>query len=591
MRQSSGGPGISRTPSLLVALLSAVAVGCGGSETPATGGGGIEPGPGGGEGGGGSALVGVPAVLMTSARLTMQERLTVEAFEAELASDADLIGAAEGLALSDAGRAEDDAGAEVLWGEGITASGDVQAAVRWCDGEGCVVARQSRDGDGWTWAVVGGGAESARPLGAPLLTKTLEGHDLSGKTTLSAGLSDRATRTASLTLDPADLPDLDFGTRTFLALNTFGPLFDTTTAPVTDVATAHGGFDAVETIDYAREADVVDAFVRLDATDAMVWLTQGVIEETKDGFKESRTVGFTVNRGGYGETLMSRDAIATAATDNVGGGPGLIFLAASYSESDGSESQPDPGSVWSKLVGTWPPGEYGGRILVGVEGSADVKQILEASAAFFDAFLSGAFTLQESLEAGTARFGFTDARLVTNRNDTDRTWLRSFDDHWADAPMSAPSSTRLTAYITGAQLCGEPGTGDLVPPDPPLPDASPFADVTFDGAAFEGENIVEMTGVSVSIHMRGVMTGWDIDDRILLEVWGDLSDNYNDFHAFAEGRIREIVEDEESGEIRVLFDGDVHAAPFVDVLGRECLLGTPFLSTKTSEKANLVLKP
>lgn len=530
--------------------------GCGGDE----GGGDGSGGSGGGAGGAGGT-VSVPEAV-----LTVQERLEIADFEAEAAADADLAAAAADLTIVHAGVVEDSDGKTVTWGEGPDASGTIKTAVRACEGDSCSVAVQTRSQDALSWS-----AGSPMSLGRPVLLKELEGHELANKTTLSAGID---TYEAAIELDKAALPGIDFNSRRFVAFNTFGDVFGTRLSQVTGAAKAHGGYDEVVEIQYVREDEIAAALRDLDYLDTVVWLAQGVREEVKSGGREYRTVGLTVNRGGYGETMMTRDDLSEIWDENVAGGPGLIVLAASNSYSDGTTPQPDNGSVWHRLSGT-------ARILVGVQGHADVAQILTGTAAFVDAFLSGDKTLQESLDAGNEALEGSDARFITNAQDTSQRHLESYDALWDQAPF-APSATKINVPIYALPLCdGSMGDEGF---------ATAWAEITFGGAYFEGRRAPDQLPY-VDTNIRGIVTGFDVGDHVYIEAYGGMDkEQYQDFHVFGEGTIKE-VETTDEGVYIMRFDGPAHAAPYTNDQGQTCILNNPVLQTTTSQLATLELTP
>ncbi|MEC9073322.1 MAG: hypothetical protein VX938_13110, partial [Myxococcota bacterium] len=335
----------------------------------------------------------------------------------------------------------------------------------------------------------------------------------------------------------------------------------------------------VQEISYAREADVIRELESMDGLDALVWLSQGVREEVKSGWQQSRTVGLTVNRGAFGQTLFSRDDLSAAGEYNVSAGPGVIFLAASQSHSDGTDGQPDAGSLWGRL-------DDGDRLVVGLSGDADVKEVLESAVAFFDVLLDGTSTLADALEAGTAALG-SGATLVSNAYEPSSvTWLEGYDQIW-DTVGFTPSNVQAVIPITATPYCGAPGATKTAGDEG---HTQPFADVVFDGPFFEGNRVTELTGLSVDVTIRGVVTGFNEGDRVLVEVFGNFDDDYRGYHAFGEGTIREVELDDE-GVYTVHFNGAAHTSPYDNSLGEECVLNNPQISTTTSVRAKLVMTP
>lgn len=540
----------------LVAVALVVTAGCGGE------------GDGGPDGGGG----GPPA---SSATITKQQRISLDEFAALVAEDAELGALSDTLTLESAGVVEDSDAVTVVWAEGADASGATRSAVRVCTADKCTSAIQTLSGGQATWARADQSGATPVAVGRPPLLKDLVGQDLSGLTTISGALTQ-----SWVILDKDALPVVDFATRRFVALNTFGALQSTRTSAVTTSVKASGLFDEVATIDYAREDDVAEALGALDGLDAVLWLTQSVRQEKKDGWRESATVGLTVNRGGYGETMMDRDALAAARSENVGAGPGLIFLAASNSYGDGSASQPGSGTVWSKL-------DYDDRILIGVEGPVSVDQVLSAATTFFSRFLSGGATVTEAITAANGALP-EGSRLVANAPSASRRWTPTGAAVLATLPF-APSKTQLITPITAVPRCAPPGQ----PKQDALnaPDASAFADVTFDGLHFSGRNLTALSTYTIDTNYQGIVTGFAKGDRVLFEVWGTFNPQFQNFHAFGEGVIVETEADADDGTWHVRFRGLVHAAPYTNAAGEECVMNSPQLQTKTSGLSEFVFTP
>ncbi len=531
-----------------------------------------------GDDGGGSGDGGSAPTPSSTDKLTVQESIDLEEFEALLGENADLAALAEGLTVESAGILEDTSGKRLTWGEAVTVTGGRRTLIQACDGD-CISVVQSISGVAASWEDANGASVTPWVVGKPVLLKDLIGHDLKNGSTLTqmGGLS---TAMGGLQLDSADPPVTDFKTRRFVALNTFGDVFGLSMSSITDAVKSHGGFDEIVEIPYAREESVTIALEELDAHDAMVWLAQGVREERKANWTQSRTVGLTVNRGAYGEAMMSRDALAEAGDFNVSGGPGLVFLAASQSYSDGSEGQPDEGSIWTRL-------QDGDRIVVGVEGHADVDRILLAAKAFFDIYMAGNTSLADALTAGTNQLEGTGARLVSSATDESVTWLRRFDDIW-DALGFEAKSGQLIVPITAIPYCGQPG-GQRSPKLESY--TQPFInEITFDGAYLEGTRQVEFSEYTVDVTMRAMLTGVEKNDRIYVEVFGDFDKEYREYHAWCEGVIRDTNLLENGGK-ELQFNGPCHTIEYTDDLGQVCVLNNPQMSTTTSVMATLELVP
>lgn len=559
--------GVRRALTGALLALSAIALAaCGGGDTGGTGdtGGGTD-GP-------------VADVSVPDEKVTVQQSIELDAFAA--IDNADLQAISSEFVFESAGMLEDTGGRTLYWAEGTDFAGARGSVLQYCDGATCTAARQRIDDSGVvSWTDAGGASLTVQTVGQPILLKNLTTLELDSQTEVATG----GLSTMPLaTLDPNALPSYDYGTRRFIALNTFGDLFGTTLEAVTDAVAAHGGYDEIEEWQYAREEDVHEVFEQLHHNDAVVWLTQGVRQQVKDEWREARTVGLTVNRGGFGDATMDRNAIEDAVAFNVAAGPGVVFLAASNSYSDGTEGQPDSGSIWQKL-------QDPDRIVVGIEGEADVARIIASAAAFFDSFFGGEATLAEALVAGTAALQGTGASLQVNQLevDQDRMWLRTYNTVFEQLGF-IPSSAQIRIPIVATPNCGPPGG----PKTLGLEDhTQPFADITFDGAAFSGHREYSGAGLEVAVDIIGVVSGLTPGNRVLIEVWGDVDEQYRGFHAFGEGIIQDVLTDDETGVVEVKFDGRAFATTYTNDLGEECSLKDPRLQTTASEKATIVLTP
>ena len=525
------------------------------------------------------------ALDLPSAVIVTQESITIEAFEGEAASDASLAAVASGLTLRTAGTTSDSAGATVIWAEGEDASGAIKTAVRHCLEADCVHAVQTATQTGLNWQASDGGTLSPRPLGRPVLSKNLTGQTLDGQTVIAAqGLS-------STNIDfvaPDAVPSYDYATREFVALNTFGDAFGTTLGTLTAAAQRSGSFDTVTELQYVREDTLQETFEGLDGMDAVVWLTQGVRQLTQgnqDEWRASRTVGYTTNRGGFGDQTLDRDAVKNLLNFNLAGGPGLVVIAGSASYSDGSDDQPDSGSAWQKLNDR-------DRVVIGVKGLAGAEAILEATEAFLDAYLSGEVSLEDALQLGSLPLAESGASLESNQFDIDltKTWTPSASSVWSSVPFY-PNAAQIRIPIAAIPFCVAPDAPAGTARQPRDEDqAQPFTEITFDGASFSGASETALTGVTVAVNVQGTVTGFEPGDRVFLEVWGDFDDSFRDFHGFGEGTIQEVSTDD-NGVITVGFNGTAFATPYTNDLGESCVLNGPKIQTTTSGLAAFVLTP
>lgn len=503
------------------------------------------------------------------ALVTVQERIPVADFEAEAQADAALMAVSAFTVAEVAGRVEDSAGVVVTWAEG-----EGKVAVRRCEEGVCAYAVVTRDADGVRWTDTQGVAVAPLTVGRPSLAKDLQGFALDGDTVVVTP----AALTSQIQLQKDDLPTLDFSKRTLVALNTFGPAFGTTLDYVT--AGAGAAFDEVVAIDYAREEDVYAQLRERDALDVVVWLTQGVRLETQGEGRAHQTVGFTVNRGVFGDLTFDRDAVAAPLAVNVGGGPGLLFLAAGDSYGDGSADQIAKGSVWEALDGL-------GSVVVGIEGHADVADVLRAAAAFLDTWLDGVTPLSDALAAGDAALAKSGARLRSNQLDESVTWTLPDAELAATLPLTTYSQARFVAPFTATPYCAPPG-------EDKQPEATTvtygWADVTIDGAYFEGHRALNSSDLTVDTTVRGVFTGFSVGDRVQLEAIGDFDKFFRDFHGFGEAVI-ESVETDDEGKVTIAFRGIAHTAEYSDGDGNECVLNHPRIATTTSGPGKLELTP
>ena len=545
-------------PSLVCALVAgALAVGCDGSGDGS-------PGP--------AASPDAGTTGPSTAMITVQEIVALSTFQDMVAADADLAAVADGLDIALAGKVEDSDGVTLHWGE---ASDGVTSVIRRCVAEACTVARQTHTAQGLAWAAADGSPLEVAGIGRPVLLKDLIGYELTGLTAVASG---------GLTIASDDVPAIDFARRRFVALNTFGDALSTNLDSLTSVAKQDGGFDEVTEIQYAREQDVTAALRDLDAMDVLFWLSQGVREEKLAGWLSSSTIGLTVNRAGFGDKTMDRNALEGPAQGNVAGGPGIVFLAASQSYSDGSEGQPDNKSIWQRFDWQDDP-TLPRRVVVGVQGHTSASRVVLAAAAFFDAYLSGDKTLAEAVAAGNGVLAGTGAKLVTNQKEAGlaKTYLRRYSDLWKAAPFQ-PTLVKawIPMWAQWAKCDGETQTEDF---------ATAWAELTFDGAYFEGERGPTSPSSTVDTTIRGVLTGFEVGDRIFFEASGNMDKpKYQDFLAYGDGTIRE-VETKDSGQLVLHFNGPVNAAHYRNELGQDCVLNNPVIANTTGDLGRLELTP
>ncbi|MDP6943518.1 MAG: hypothetical protein QF464_05160, partial [Myxococcota bacterium] len=522
--------------------------------------------------------VGGSVVDLPSAWIVTQEAIDLADFETLAGEDPALAAVASGLTLTTAGVTTDSDGVEVTWGEGTDTTGVIRTALRHCQVDDCVHALQTANSVSLTWVDADGASMASRTIGRPVLLKNLEGFDLEGKTVVATmGLSS----TNIDYIEPTAVPSYDYATRTFVALNTFGAAFGTPLTNVTNAAGLSESFDEVFELQNVREDTVQDFFESLDGMDAVVWLTQSVREETQGGWKASRTIGYTGNRGGFGDVTLDRNELDAMVNFNLAGGPGLIVLAGSATYSDGSTGQPDAGSAWEKIADR-------DRVLVGVQGIADTEEILLAVEAFLTAYLSGDVTLTDALDVGSALFSDSEVKLMRNGfdADSDRTWTHTSNSVW-DSVGFFPSSAQIRVPIAATPYCApagqtrQPGDEDQT---------QPFADVTFEGASFSGNQETSLAGLTTSVTVLGTVTGFEIGDRVFLEVWGDFDEQFRGFHGFGEGTVRDVTI-EDDGRVTVGFNGVAFATPYTNDKGESCILNGPQLQTTTSGLAAIVLTP
>ncbi len=503
-----------------------------------------------GDGGGGGDAPDLP-----SAIVTVQEQLDIEAWEAEIASDGELAAIATSLPVSRTGVTEDSDGVRVTWG----AAPDGTTAIRRCDDAGCTYG---------SWSP--GGALPVAPMGRPALLKNVDGFDAEGKTVV---VSSALSATASVELTKADLPSLDYGTRELRLLNAYGPAFGTTLSGVEQ--SAGDAYERTTNINYASEADVLSALAELDGMDAVVWLGAGVRVETQGGGAAFRTVGVSVNAGVFGDATLTGARLQEATRLNVGGGPGLVVLLGSNTYSDGTDGQPDNDSLWERLID-------GEGILIGVRGSADVADQLAAAQRLF-----AALATSDDVDAALARAndGLPAGAEFRVGRDAQR-WPVSSASVWASKPLT-PSTVQVTLPVTAVPYCApagqpkQPGTASFT---------TAFADVTFDGASFEGRRTFDGGGLSVDTTIVGTVTGFEVGDRVYVELFGTFDGNVSDFHGFGVGTIRE-VETDDDGVFTASFNGLAHTTEYTNDSGEECILNNPQLSTTTSGFATIKFTP
>ena len=116
------------------------------------------------------------------------------------------------------------------------------------------------------------------------------------------------------------------------------------------------------------------------------------------------------------------------------------------------------------------------------------------------------------------------------------------------------------------------------------------ADITFDGAYFEGSRKVDTQNQQVDTHIRGVLTGFEEGDHVYVETFGNVEPQFQDFHAFGIGTIQKAEKDDE-GRFVIEFTGPAHVAEYRDEDSKNCVLVSPSLATTTGAPATLALQP
>ena len=534
-------------PNGLMAAAMVALAGCGsdGSSVPQAAGG--DAGAGG--------IGGLPA-----AQLVRQDAMEASAFQALAGTDADLgavmaKAAAAGFAtVAAAGEVADSDGNVLRWGLLRHATGGERTAAQMCPAAGgCRSALIAIEGGAAVFT--GADGQPAEPLlrAAPVLAKNLEGHDVSGKTTLATAL-----------LEAKDVVPAPAGTRRLIILSAFGGVFGLDLGPWKAAGDASGAFDQVVLRPYARPADVDDALLNGNVHDVVVWVGASVRESVG---KAHKTVGMTVNRGVYGDETYPAARAKELLDRAPFGGPGTLILVGIESWGDGTSEESAQHALAHALPGA------GERTVIGVRGSADTQTLLDAGGAALDALLAGK-TLAEAVAAGTAKAGSATLQASRMLSAPDATLAGPLADLWAG--QTAPNKAVVYATITNVCFRAD---GSSYSENESF--ARPFLPVTVRGAFLSGQKKDATTGVEADFTLAGVIERPATGGRIWLRLAGDLGPSVRG--VVLQGRGSFLDKTDTANPSRLFFDGEADATEYTNAAGDRCVLKSPKLSTTTSQ--------
>jgi hypothetical protein len=344
----------------------------------------------------------------------VQQRLSVEAFEAEVAADPDLA-AAVSLAMADtyatgfsgAGTLEDDDGVKVVFAVLDDDPDYPTVVVRHCRGADCVSAVQVDTGDdadvAWYTA---GGEIPVRTAAAPFQLRLIDEEDPDGTaviapidgdgsvpTGLAATPGGLAGATGGLDRVTAALDEPDPGTpRKLVLASAFGKYLTTQGPNIDDLASSmkKGGFSDTKAIYHVNTTEVDAQLKGLGRSDAFVWLTHG--DKSK---KTGKVVGMTTAWGYWGSEHYPASRMTEQLAKNTSGGPGLVILA---------------GCQTSDLIPTF---DNGSRVVLAFNNKIMPGQAKTVVRTFFQALSEGK-TMREALDAANAMITTSGLALVAN---------------------------------------------------------------------------------------------------------------------------------------------------------------------------------
>jgi hypothetical protein len=339
----------------------------------------------------------------------VQQRLSVAAFEAEVAIDPDLA-AAVSLAMSEtyatgfagAGTLEDDEGAKVVFAV-LDDDPDIPTVVvRHCRGADCVSAVQVDTGDETDVAwYTDGGEIPVRTTAAPFQLRLIDEDDPDGTAVIApldgsvpAGLAvglDRLTGGLDRVTAALDEPAPGASRKLVLA-SAFGKYLTTQGPNIDDLASSmrKGGFSDTKAIYHVNTSEVDAQLKGLGRSDAFVWLTHG--DKSK---KTGKVVGMTTAWGYWGSAHYPASRMTEHLAKNSSGGPGLVILA---------------GCETADLIPTF---DNGSRVVLAFNNKIMPGQAKTVIRTFFQALSEGK-TMQEALDAANAMITTSGLALVAN---------------------------------------------------------------------------------------------------------------------------------------------------------------------------------
>ncbi len=457
-----------------------------------------------------------------------------------------------------AGVTEDDSDLGVKWAVYRNPTDDSERIFTYmCQGTtDCTSARLLlKDGVSYFLAL-NGDSLNRTTVGRPVLSKVLPGMDHEDFTTLHLPLT-----------EDEEPVTVELGERKFVIANAYGDLFGLTTPILKKVAEDSGAFTKVQSIQYARPTDITGFLRGGSPLDVLVWVGASVLEDMGDGHK---TIGMTVNRGGFGDETLPASAVKEAFKNSPFGGPGLVILVGEQSWGDGSGHEMDNLSLFKEFS------EGGNRTIVGFQGRGDTVHLLDAANHFANHYINGD-TLGDSLAAANdVLIGHGSSATMTSNHATEpeRLFLGRLDKFWGD--LGDPQGVQTTLYVSVTNKCE--GVGGTFYSEPEN-QANFFVNVDFEGPFFEGSRV--SSDVELDVTVRGVVTGTSTGDRVYLWIEGDLKKSVKMVSLYGMGTI--IEKSDEENPMRIFFDGEATAGPYYNEELHTCYLISPMFSGTTSQ--------
>lgn len=362
-----------------------------------------------------------------------------------------------------AGTIVDASGTTLVWAEyaqdPAVAREQIAAVMRTCppaDASGtppvCQYFKGQYTATGVTLTTDSGQPVTNLPIAQPAAWEwTLHANPQQDASTIVAALTGSETGPLDVPTLQAQMEGIQQQKRRFVVISPYGKQVGVDLQPIVEAAKRSGRFDAVESIEFVRRADVETLLPQLSVVDTLVWLGAGVQPKLSKTSTPGQPLGMNVSRGIVGDEVYY-GAIAQLG-DLPLGGPGLIVLAGQNTVLAGTSP---PGK--QTLAGAWhEPG--GARVVVGLAIAADaqtvgnayaqatLEQVKTATVALIDALGQGKdldAAMQGSANLGAAAGSLTWQSPYGPDHRKTWTWTAPAASFWVQKPSTGKLAIKLS---------------------------------------------------------------------------------------------------------------------------------------------------